>query len=172
MADIDLDLSAMVAEEIGVWSFADLRARTARLIDRAPTALERGQARMMMSKIDRFAELKERHDTIVQVRGETQRRNRNLGRTELVRHEETAGPRFDGVGRLTPNTPRKDGAPPYVLLDTGGQVVTYVTPAPSINLRSYVDKQVGINGQRGYIADLQKPHLNAQHVTVLPDVRR
>ncbi len=63
-------------------------------------------------------------------------------------------------------------APPYVLLDSAGRIVTYVTPAPNINLRSYVNRQVGLNGQRGYIADLQKPHLNAQHVTVLSDVLR
>ncbi len=172
VADIDLDLSAMVAEELGVWSFADLRARTARLIDQAPTALERGQARLMMSKIDRFAELQERSETIARLRADTQRRNRGLGRTELVRHDESAGPRFDGVGRLMANQPRNLGAPPFVLLDAAGRIVTYVTPAPNINLRSYVDKQVGVNGQRGYIADLQKPHLNAQHVTVLSDVRR
>jgi hypothetical protein len=162
----------MVAEEIGVWSFNDLRARTARLIERAPTALERGQARLMMSKIDRFAELKERNETIARVRDETMRRDRGIGRTELVRHEESIGPRFDGVGRLVANNPRKDGAPPYLLMDGRGRIVTYVTPAPSINLRSYIDKQVGINGQRGYIADLQKPHLNAQRVTVLSDAGR
>ena len=126
----------------------------------------------MMSKIDRFAELQERSETIARLRADTQRRNRGLGRTELVRHDESAGPRFDGVGRLMANQPRNLGAPPFVLLDAAGRIVTYVTPAPNINLRSYVNKQVGVNGQRGYIADLQKPHLNAQHVTVLSDVRR
>jgi SH3-like domain-containing protein len=172
LADIDLDLSGMVTEEIRVWSFEDIRARTARLIDRAPTAIERGQARLMMNKIDRFAELKERNDTIAQMRDETQRRNREVGRLDLVRHEESLGPRFDAVGRLAPVALRKEATPPYVLLDRAGRIVTYVTPAPNINLRSYVDKQVGINGQRGFMSELQKPHLNAQHVTLLPDVRR
>jgi hypothetical protein len=59
-----------------------------------------------------------------------------------------------------------------VLLDASGRIVTYVTPAPNINLRSFVNKRVGINGQRGYMPELKTPHLNAQHVSVLPDVRR
>ena len=102
MADLDLDLSAMVTEDIGAWSFEDLHQRAGDLIERAPTAIERGQARLLLNKIDRFAELKERHDTIEQVRYETQRRDRRLGRADMVRHEASLGPRFDGVGRLAP----------------------------------------------------------------------
>ncbi len=57
-------------------------------------------------------------------------------------------------------------------MDRRGNVISYVTPAPNINLRPYVDRQVGINGQRGFMPELQKSHITAQHITVLADAPR
>ncbi len=61
-----------------------------------------------------------------------------------------------------------------MLLDRRGTVVSYVTSPPNINLKPYVDRLVGINGQRGYMPEVQKPHITAAHITVLRDstVRR
>ena len=59
------------------------------------------------------------------MRAETHRRNRGLGRTELVRHDELADPRFDGVGRLMANHARATAAA-FVLLDSAGRIMTYV----------------------------------------------
>ena len=59
-----------------------------------------------------------------------------------------------------------------MLIDRRGNVISYVTPTPNINLRPYVDRQVGINGQRGFMPELQKSHITAQRITVLPDATR
>ena len=48
-------------------------------------------------------------------------------------------------------------------------VISFVTPAPGVNLRPYVDHYVGVNGQRGYLTDLQRQHISVQRVTVLDD---
>jgi SH3-like domain-containing protein len=168
LADVDLDLSAMVAEEISLWQFDDLRARTERLIERAPTAPERGQGQAMLAKIDRFDRLRARQEAQLTPAAEAAQKAASMQSAESV------GQRFDATGRLAQVTPRKDGAPPFVLLDRRGNVVSFVTSPPNLNLRPYVDRLVGINGQRGFMPDVQKSHITAQHITVLSDapVRR
>ena len=79
--------------------------------------------------------------------------------------------RFDGVGRLSPVISQKVGGPHYALVDASNAVMSFVTPAPGVNLRPYVDKYVGVNGQRGYMTDLQRQHISVQRVTLL-DVQR
>jgi len=165
LSDIDLDLSAMVAEEITSWSFSDLRLRTERVMRRAPTAIERGQAQQLLNKIDRFDRLKARQDAILDVPVTAA----SLNSAALARQEEAIAARFDATGLLSQVAPRKEGAPPFVLIDRRGNVISYVTPAPNINLRPYVDRQVGINGQRGFMPEVQKSHITAQHITVLAD---
>ncbi|HEX4146683.1 MAG TPA: hypothetical protein VHY91_24485 [Pirellulales bacterium] len=169
LADIDLDLSAMVAEEITTWSFSDLRLRTERVMRRAPTAIERGQAQQLLNKIDRFDRLKARQDALLEAPAGGSLAGSAAERAAIARHDELTNPRFDVTGTLSQVAPRKEGAPPFVLLDRRGNVVSYVTPAPNINLRPYVDRQVGINGQRGFMPEMQKSHITAQHITVLAD---
>jgi hypothetical protein len=177
LADIDLDLSAMVAEEITTWSFSDLRLRAERVMRRAPTAIERGQAQQLLNKIDRFDRLKARQDALIDVPVSATSAAAPLAgsvaeRGAIARHDESTGARFDATGLLSQVAPRKEGAAPFVLIDRRGNVVSYVTPATNINLRPYVDRQVGINGQRGYMPELQKSHITAQHITVLSDEPR
>jgi hypothetical protein len=78
---------------------------------------------------------------------------------------------FDGVGRLAPVVTQKTGGPQFALLDQAGEVISFVTPAPGVNLRPYVDQYVGVNGQRGYLTDMQRQHVSVKRVTVL-DVQR
>ncbi len=75
------------------------------------------------------------------------------------------------MGRLAPVISQRPGAPQFALIDASNAVVSFITPAPGVNLRPYVDKQIGVNGQRGYRTDLQREHINVQHVTLV-DVQR
>ena len=50
-------------------------------------------------------------------------------------------------------------------------MISFVTPALGVNLRPFVDKYIGVNGQRGYLTELQRQHISVQRVTVL-DVQR
>lgn len=167
---IDLELSAMVAEEITAWSFERIRQRAERALDVAETAVERGNIRNLVSKIERFEELKRRHDAVAGARAETDRRERTLNPAASIAISDNA-PRFDGSGRLTPVVSTKVGAPQYALVDERGAVSVFLSAAPGVNLRSYVDKQIGVNGPRGFIPDLQKQHINVQRVTMLDSAR-
>jgi hypothetical protein len=168
---LELDLSTMVAEEPAVWQFGELHARSQSLLNQAETAVERGRARLLLSKIARFQDIKQRYDRVNALWGQTQRTDRELARVSprpggVSPQFDTAG-RYDGVGKLARVTSPKTGAPQYALLDEYGRVRCYVTPAPGVNLRYYLGRQVGINGARGYVPEQQTSHLMAQHINVI-----
>jgi uncharacterized protein YraI len=164
---IDLELSAMVVEEITTWSFGPLNERANALLEQAQTPSERGRARQMVDKLARFEDIKKRHDAI---RNPQQQAASGLA-AETPAARTVIDPRFDGVGRLAPVVSQRPGAPQFALIDASNTVVSFITPAPGVNLRPYVDKQVGVNGQRGYRTDLQREHINVQRVTLV-DVQR
>jgi SH3-like domain-containing protein len=165
---IEVELSSIVAEEVTVWSFDRLKEKAELALDGAQSAIDRGRARTVLAKIEKFQELKRRHEDVSKLAEETDRRSRQLGG---IARRAAEAPRFDSAGRLTPVVSRKPGAPQYALVDANGAVVSFLTPAPGVNLRHYLDKQVGVNGPRGFMTDVQKQHVNVQRVTLL-DVKR
>ena len=163
---IELDLSLMVSDEIANWSLAALQRRGEDVLGEAASSVERGRARVVLNQIARFDEIKTRHDAIRRVQAEAipAGASRSAGRRN--------DPRFDGVGRLAPVISAKAGGPQYALVDAQNAVVSFVTPAPGVNLKPYVDKYIGVNGQCGYLTDLQRQHINVQRVSELDVTRR
>ena len=166
--DMELELSTMVVEEPSVWDFGELQQRAQSYFDQANTALERGRARMMLSKIARFEDIRQRYHSTSAVRDQLARVDRRLSRlSQAAITPANPNGRYDAVGRLSRVSSSKPGAPQYAIKDETGQVVCYVSPAPGVNLRSYVGQQVGINGSRGYIPEQRTSHVMAQHVSVV-----
>ena len=131
LEDAEMDLSVMVAEEPTVWKFDSLVLEGESLLAQAETAVERGRARLLLSKIDRFANIQQRHDAVNGSLAATERRNEQL--TGVAREKAKQAPtadRFDGRGRLTRVVSPKTGAPRYALVDESGKIRCYVTPAP------------------------------------------
>jgi uncharacterized protein YraI len=164
---IDMDLSEVVAEDISQWSFAELHPRAELALRAAQSSLERGRARVLLDKLARFEEIKKRHDSL--------RNGPAAGApapaVATIAIPGPRDPRYDGVGKLLPVVTQTTGGPQYALFDQTGAVLSFVTPAPGVNLRPYVDKNVGVNGQRGYLPELQRQHVSVQRVTLL-DVQR
>lgn len=78
-----------------------------------------------------------------------------------------ADDRFDGMGKLTRVVSQKPGMPQYALMDESGAVRQYLTAAPGVNLRRYVGHQVGVNGMKGYLPELNAHHLTAKRITAM-----
>lgn len=168
---IDIELSAIVSRDIEQWSFDDLRRRTEAAQQAAQTSLERGRASVLLDKLDRFADIKRRHqDLAASGPDEVGPRAGTLG--DRLRARRAADPRYDGVGRLSPVVSQRTGGPQYALLDATGGVRSFVTPAPGVNLRPYLDKHIGVHGQRSYLTDMQRQHISVQRVSVLETKRR
>jgi SH3-like domain-containing protein len=168
---IDLELSMMVVEEPTVWSFDAMRIRGETLLDRAGDAADRGKARLLLNKIARFEDIKQRYDSITAMREQNAVSNRFLAGLQktMEKAAATADPdgQFDGVGQLQQVFSPKVGAPRYALVDEAGNVRYYVTPAPGVNLQNYVGRQVGITGTRGYMPEQRAQHITARHISSL-----
>ncbi|HQU45299.1 MAG: hypothetical protein B7Z73_09625 [Planctomycetia bacterium 21-64-5] len=171
--DLDLALSAMVAAEPPQWDLILLRREAEEAIERSETALERGRIRRVLRKIDKFADIQRRYLAVMDVPAGPHRSDRGVA----GRAVETALPplaalsplRYDGVGRLTQLSSLDPRLPQFALVDATGRVSTYVSPAPGVNLRRYLNQDVGINGSLGYLPERQAQHLTAKRI--VPMVR-
>ncbi len=170
LARLELELSAVVSGDISAWTFGDLQQRAEGLLQQAQTSAERGHVRILLSKLQRFDEIRQRHEKLRQSTAETAATAPAAVATGEYRRADIS--QFDGVGRLSPVISEKVGGPQYALVDNANAVISFVTPAPGVNLRPYVDHYVGVNGQRGYLTDLQRQHISVQRVTVLDVARR
>ncbi|MGD0655706.1 MAG: hypothetical protein ABSA16_15310 [Thermoguttaceae bacterium] len=168
---IDLELSMMVVEEPTVWSFDAMRIRGESLLDRADSAADRGKARLLLNKIARFDDIKQRYDSVTAMREQNATSNRFLTglKSTMEKAAAMADPdgQFDGVGQLQQVFSPKLGAPRFALVDEAGNVRYYVTPAPGVNLQNYVGRQVGITGTRGYMPEQRAQHITARHISSL-----
>jgi hypothetical protein len=170
---IELEVSRMVVEEPTVWSFTELKTRAEITLARAQTALERGRARLVLGKIERFEQIRDRYQTVAVAQADTDRLNgmtANDGAASSAMPRDTST-RFDGSGRLIAVVSPRIGAPQFALTDETGNVRTYVTAAPGVGLRPYLGRQVGISGTRGYIPEYKARHLTAKRVLLLEQPR-
>lgn len=177
-ADLDLALSAIVAQEIADWDFTTLRRQTDAALERADTAAERGHVRRVLRKLDNFADIQQRYAVATRRADRRDRNDHSPARRGVfdasplaARGDDHLEPRFDGEGRLTQIETIDPKAPHFALLDASGQVAAYVSPAPGVNLRRYLNQEVGIHGTRSYLADRQARHLTARRIETLGDVR-
>jgi uncharacterized protein YgiM (DUF1202 family) len=173
LEDRDLELSQIVAQEPGKWYFEHLRPQVETLIVQANTALERGRARLLLTKIARFEDLRKQSDSLQTAQADVARINNQAAQVGQDRGTvlQTARgvERFDGVGRLAPVAAPNPGGPRYALVERDGAVRCYVTAAPGVNLQYYVGREVGVIGIRGYMPEQRAQHVMAKHVTTLDD---
>ena len=172
LENLDIELSAIVAEEPKSWDFRSLNARVEELLSDAETAADRGRARLLLSKISRFDDIRRRYDVVMLPPALADRLPRDpalVNRDPNVRRELLDAPRYDGSGKLAQVVSSKVGAPQYALLDANGEVRCYVTGAPGVNLRNYLGREVGINGSVGYLAEQQAQHLTAKRIVTVDD---
>ena len=54
-----------------------------------------------------------------------------------------------------------------MLMNEDGKPACYVTPAPGVNLRNYIGREIGITGNVGFLAGQQSPHVTARRVELL-----
>jgi hypothetical protein len=74
---------------------------------------------------------------------------------------------YDAVGTLKPVVSKRSGAPQFALIDDHGDVVTFVTSSPDVNLQAFVGKRIGVRGSRGFMPEYRRAHVTASRVTPL-----
>src|SRR3954454_2506035 len=165
LAGIEVRLSRMAAAPTNLWNTERLERDVAQLTGRAQTQAERDQVHAVLEKISHFAEI-------------GRKANQGLagapGQSAITPVSNTAaagasaGP-YDAVGGLRPVVSRRPGAPQYALVDERGQVLSFVTATPDLNLQPYLGRRVGVVGNRGYMPEFQRASVTAARVTPLTD---
>lgn len=165
---IELQLSLIAAKSPEEWKLNELLRQSQKLLDDSNSTIERGKARLLMAKVQEFESLKQRYAGLEELQASDGTSEPLAEETTLQSSDEkTFDPRFDGRGWLLPVVSKRYSAPPYALLNGEGEILTYVTPAPGINLNRFMRKQVGIFGQRSQAEFLGKKHLTADRVVEL-----
>jgi hypothetical protein len=162
---LEVELSLMLAQEKALWNLASLRERVERLVTEGADPVSRGRARLVLDKIKQFEGAFDVED-FGPIRSNTGPAGNLAGNAAKSPSSPLADPRYDAQGWLKPVISRKGNKPaaPYAVVDQDGKPICFITPSPGLNLQSYLNKQVGIYGRRGYLEELKKSHLTAERV--------
>jgi uncharacterized protein YgiM (DUF1202 family) len=162
---MQMELTVMVAEDMSAWRLPPLQRRVEAAIKKAGTPKVQSDAEQLLARIHKFSELQNRATSSAgRPQDATGAVTIGAPPASLAAATET---KYDGSGWLVTVHSTKGVAPPFALLDAQGDVRQYVTPAPGLNLHRYVRSHVGLFGQRGQMATLNKPHLTAERVVDL-----
>jgi len=163
---VEVDLSLMVARDRSEWNLPSLRRRVESLVETGADPVARGRARLTLDKIKQFEDTFHAPATPASRLSVSTADSSNEKRGSA---NSLADPRYDAQGWLKPVISRKGDKPaaPYAVVDSEGQPLTFISPAPGLNLNRYLNKQVGLYGRRGYVEELKRPHVVAERVVEL-----
>lgn len=181
-----VELTQQVASPTESWNLSPLRNQAAAWVENGPTAMVRGEARLLMERIERFESLRQRTLGMAQ---DTSSIAQQATRDQAMRLANAAA---QGTGVITasatqptgmPNQPgvapptegdasgwlvqvhtSNPGQPQFALTDDAGNVIAYVQSTASLNLRRYLQQPVTIHGIRGYLPGLAAKQIVAERV--------
>lgn len=192
-----LELSEVVSQPTESWELGRLRARCVDWIDSGDSAIVRGEARLLLERIERFEDLRIKTLQSLQNNGYS-----NGFRDSMLASQPGFSPKSytsnnaqptvvpasavrdvtsnigpfanpvdsgagDASGWLVQVHAAVPGQPEYALTDDAGNVITYVRSNASLNLRRYLQQPVMIQGVRGYIPALAAKQIVAERVVRL-----
>ncbi|OYW15455.1 MAG: hypothetical protein B7Z55_15045 [Planctomycetales bacterium 12-60-4] len=176
MGELQLALSSAVASSNGPWNLAPLAERARYLIEHGPTAIDRGQARLLLERIEAFQSVSTRTQQFAGPAPlpanplpanpvQSTSFNAATQNLNLPNSPPTSAATYDATGWLVPVHAAGPDQPTHALTNDTGDVVAYVSPIAGLNLDRYRNQAVGINGLRGYLPQLQAAHIQAQRVS-------
>ncbi len=187
--EIELRLSQMVAEPPAEWQFDQLRLEANSMLQHTESPAVRAQLRDLLDRVASFQEVRDGYNQISQPEAPQEefpvpklgapvdpmadlvKDVRRRVREDFANSgaETSSGsinePLYDAVGLLKPVVSRRENAPQYALVDGKGDVVSFVTPTPDLNLKPYVGRRIGVNGTRGFMNEFHRAHVTAGRVT-------
>jgi SH3-like domain-containing protein len=160
VTELELRLSRMITEPTSEWNTETLARDAEDLLAQAQTPAERDAIKTILAKIDQFSAIAQRSQGQSQTPAATALANDAL--SPSGQHAD-----YDAVGILRPVVSRRAGAPQFALVDERGQVITFVTPTPDVNLQPYLGRRVAVTGNRGFIPEFHRAHITAGRVAPL-----
>jgi hypothetical protein len=181
-AELQLALNQTVSQPPAQWNLDPLAERARFLIEHGANAVERGQARLLMDRIDEFRSVVARSQglpagSLTFSSGTTNTPINSVAPTTALQQAnpsfnptapDAAGmQQYDATGWLVPVHSTSPDQPTHAITNDSGDVIAYVSGMAGMNLEHYRNQPVGIVGLRGYLPHLKAPHIQAQRVTRL-----
>lgn len=186
-----LDLSAIVARPMDQWSLIGPMNQAKNWIDNANDTIARGEARLLLDRIERFEGLRQRSMGVAGTMNSGSVTpglsasapiayagfQRPVSGTDSpVSSQSPSAPPLDQT-RNPDGTPASDasgwlvevfsqqpGQPEFALTDDAGGLIAYVVASPGMNLRRYLKQPVGIYGVKGYLPNLSARQITAERI--------
>ncbi|MBM3963902.1 MAG: hypothetical protein FJ308_02390 [Planctomycetes bacterium] len=182
-----VQLSSMVSKPTEEWNLAPLRDTASIWVEQGATPLVRGEARLLLERIERFESIRQRTMAL-----NGQRTVSAIGAGATTANPNDFGS-SKGIGNSIPPTaayteavPMRvgesaseisgwlqgvhtsvQGQPEFALTDDSGNVLAYVRATTGLNLRRYLQQPVTVYGVKGYIPNLAAKQIVADRVVRL-----
>lgn len=167
---IEVQVSRRVAGPVNLWRFEDLERSAAQLLSVATTPDQTRTVNELASRLSRLGELGRRHRQADLPDGAVASAAANTSPSAAASSNPSStatSSQYDAVGVLRPVVSSRGNAPPYALVDERGEVVTFVTPAPSLNLQPHLGKRIGVSGTRGFLPAYSRRNIQTASVAPL-----
>ena len=179
---LQLMLSRLMAKTASVHEAQPILEAATNLAERHPDALTVARAKLLVDRVQQYQRIAQQRDgqtfvqnpiSIGQTMGGFQ-----VGAQSVVPASATVSPPAPPSNTaaqvqsktVAPPTPTASGylvqvyssrtnSPPYALTDNVGNTITYVSPAPGIDLRPHLNNQISVFGSQGYVQGLKTPHV-------------
>lgn len=168
LEQLRLELSRAMAAGARAGEIDPLRSRAAALTQEGHDSVTRGRASLLLRRTEEYQRVARQRD------GQPPQPAADAGQLALATAVEpsatavaaaeptqSAGD-FDRQGWLVRVYSARPDAPPYAITDTAGRTLSYVTPVPGVNLRRYLNQEIGVYGRVAYDTSLETPHLIAE----------
>ena len=191
--ELQLRISQIVLESPQDWQFDQLQSEAAGLLEKAESPSVRSHLRDILDRVARFQRVRQgygeisnaiepdnniRQQTLPEEEGLTgmSSKVRQLARNDLDAPEFVSSdnfsanskadkPLYDAVGLLKPVSSKRAKAPQYALVDDKGDVVSFITPTPDLNLKPYLGRRIGVHGKRGFMPEYRRAHVTADRIS-------
>ena len=182
-----VNLTQQIANPTEQWDLSQLRNQATAWVENGSTAMIRGEARLLMERIERFESLRRR--TLGLTQDASMIAQRSIGNAAMGAVQQatslapvsgnnalangnavsnavatTSAAQGDASGWLVQVHTSIQGQPEFALTDDAGKVITYVQSTSSLNLRRYLQQPVTVYGARGYIPNLAAKQILAERV--------
>lgn len=191
LQDALLELTQIVALPTDQWDFRKIHAYASEWVERGGSSIERGEARLLVERIQQFESLRLRWNGqhLASTPNFSNPSGSAAGASTADYRALGSGPspatsasysgssndeaslataqQADASGILTSVFTSRPGQPEFALTDASKNVIAYVVPSPGMNLRRYVNQPVAIYGTRGYLPELASKQIVADRVVRL-----
>lgn len=156
------ELSMIVSRPVDQWNLAPLRDSAMQWIERGETPLIRGEARLLLDRIERFELLRQRTGGYVAPAA----MGPQIPMTSNASYQVERSPSMQSelTGWLVAVHTSLPGQPEFALTDDVGNVKAYVQPTTGLNLRRYTQQLVTVYGPQGYLPTLGAKQIVADRV--------